>query len=90
MLRSRFIQTLNVPKGYASGQDTAALTNSAARTNVVLLIRRIVFLAATLLDRLFEHPARSVSFSREIVLPASSHQNATRVLRVALGLVSDE
>jgi hypothetical protein len=32
------------------------LTNSAARTNVVLLIRRTVRLAAALLDSLFEHP----------------------------------
>ena len=44
-------------KSYASAQDTARLTNSAARTNVVLLIRRTVRLAAAALNGHFEHPA---------------------------------
>jgi hypothetical protein len=44
------------PRGYACGPRHRRLTNSAARTDVVLLIRRTVRLAAALLDGLFEHP----------------------------------
>ncbi|TKB52472.1 MAG: hypothetical protein E8D50_11675 [Nitrospira sp.] len=40
-------------------------------------VRLGLSLAAALLDGLFEHPARAVSSSSQIVLPASSHQNAT-------------
>ncbi len=58
------VQTLNVPQRVRLGPRHRRLTNSAARTNVVLLIRRTVRLTAALLNDLFEHPVDYTLFSR--------------------------
>jgi hypothetical protein len=60
----------------------------AARTKVVLFIRRTVRLAAALLDGLFEHPARAVFFQPDSY-SSKPAQNATASSR-GLRFISDE
>ena len=54
--RSRIARTLDILQRVCLGPRHRRLTNSAARTTVVLLIRRTVRLAAALLNNRFDHP----------------------------------